>query len=352
MNMITQNEPAASVQKIKQRPKGRAWAAWLIIIIGSGVLALLMAFSITKGAAEISLFSVWNALFHFNAEDTHHLIVMDLRLPRVLASALVGAAFAVAGAIMQGTTRNPMADSGLLGLNAGAGFALSVCFAFFPGMGYMKIILFSFLGAALGTVMVNGVASLRRGGATPMRLVLAGAAVSALLAALSQGIALYFDVARDIMFWTAGGVAGSNWEQIRIMAPWILGALLGAIALSRSISLLSLGEDVAKGLGLNTAIVNILCSVIVLILAGASVSVVGGVAFVGLIVPHLARFLVGVDYRWIIPSSAVLGALLMVVADLGARMLNPPFETPIGVLTALVGVPFFLYLSRKQRRAL
>ena len=179
---------------------------------------------------------------------------------------------------------------------------------------------------------------------------LAGAAVSALLAALSQGIALYFDVAQDIMFWTVGGVAGSNWEQIRIMTPWILGALLGAIVLSRSISLLSLGE--AKGLGLNTAIVNVLCSVIVLILAGASVSVVGGVAFVGLIIPHLARFLVGVDYRWIIPSSAVLGALLMVAADLGARMLNPPFETPIGVLTALVGVPFFLYLSRKQRRAL
>lgn len=342
----------APVQEIKQKPKGRAWAAWLIIICGSGVLALLMAFSITKGAAEIPLSAVWNALFHFDTESTHHLIVMDLRLPRVIASALVGAAFAVAGAIMQGTTRNPMADSGLLGLNAGAGFALSVCFAFFPGMGYRQIILFSFFGAALGTVMVNGVASLRRGGATPMRLVLAGAAVSALLGALSQGIALYFDVAQDIMFWTVGGVAGSNWEQIRIMTPWILGALLCAVVLSRSISLLSLGEDVAKGLGLNTAVVNLLCSVIVLILAGASVSVVGGVAFVGLIVPHLARFLVGVDYRWIIPSSAVLGALLMVAADLGARMLNPPFETPIGVLTALVGVPFFLYLSRKQRRAL
>lgn len=350
--MNQRSEPATPAQTNNIKPKGRAWAAWLILIIGSGVLALLMAFSITKGAAEIPLSSVWNALFHFNAEDTHHLIVMDLRLPRILASALVGAAFAVSGAIMQGTTRNPMADSGLLGLNAGAGFALSICFAFFPGMGYLNIMLFSFLGAALGTVMVNGVASLRRGGATPIRLVLAGAAISALLAALSQGIALYFNVAQDIMFWTAGGVAGSNWEQIRIMTPWIIGALLGAIALSRSISLLSLGEDVAKGLGLNSTIVNILCSVIVLILAGASVSVVGGVAFVGLIVPHLARFLVGVDYRWIIPSSAVLGALLMVVADLGARMLNPPFETPIGVLTALVGVPFFLYLSRKQRRAL
>lgn len=345
-------EAVQPVQAIKQKKKDRAWAAWLIILCGGGLLVLLMAFSITKGAAGIPLSSVWDALFRFDAANTQHLILVDLRLPRVIASALVGAAFAVAGAIMQGTTRNPLADSGLLGLNAGAGFALSICFAFFPGMGYMQIILFSFSGAALGAGLVNGTASLQRGGATPMRLVLAGAAVSALLAALSQGIALYFAVAQDLMFWTAGGVAGSNWEQIKIMTPWILAALLGAIALSRSISLLSLGEDVAKGLGLNTAIVNALCSLIVLILAGASVSVVGAVGFVGLIIPHLARYLVGVDYRWIIPSSAVLGALLMVAANLGARMLNPPFETPIGVLTALVGVPFFLYLSRKQRRAL
>lgn len=350
--MSQAKEPAASVQTTKTTPKSRAWAAWLIIVAGGGVLALTIAFSITRGAATIPLSTVWDALFRFDATNTHHLIVVDLRLPRILASALVGSAFAVAGAIMQGTTRNPMADSGLMGLNAGAGFALSICFAFFPGLGYMQIILFSFLGAALGAGLVSGVASIRRGGATPMRLVLAGAAVSALLAALSQGIALYFDVAQDIMFWTAGGVAGSNWEQIKIMSPWILGALVGAVALSRSISLLSLGEDVAKGLGLNTSLVNILCSIVVLILAGASVSVVGAVGFVGLIIPHLARFLVGVDYRWIIPSSAVLGALLVVLADLGARTINPPFETPIGALIALVGVPFFLYLARKQRRAL
>ncbi len=350
--MYQVNEPVQPVQDIKEKKKGRAWVAWLIIVFGSGILLLVMAFSITKGAAEIPLQTVWDALFRFDMENTHHLIVIDLRLPRVIASSLVGAAFAVAGAVMQGTTRNPMADSGLMGLNAGAGFALSICFAFFPGMGYMQIILFSFLGAALGAGLVNGIASLRRGGATPMRLVLAGAAVSALLAALSQGIALYFDVAQDIMFWTAGGVAGSNWEQIRIMTPWIIGALLGAVALSRSVSLLSLGEDVAKGLGVNTAVVNALCSLSVLVLAGASVSVVGAVGFVGLIIPHLARFLVDVDYRFIIPSSAVLGALLVVLADLGARTLNPPFETPIGALIALVGVPFFLYLARKQRRAL
>lgn len=350
--MTKQKKPVQPIQGIKHKKKDREWAAWLIMVCGSGALLLLMAFSVTKGAVEIPLSTVWGALFHFDGKSTHHLIVVDLRLPRIIASALVGAAFAVAGAIMQGTTRNPMADSGLLGLNAGAGFALSICFAFFPGLGYMKIILFSFLGAALGAVLVNGVVSMRRGGATPMRLVLAGAAVSALFVALSQGIALYFNVVQDIMFWTAGGVAGSNWAQIKILSPWISGALVGAIFLSRPISLLSLGEDVAKGLGLNTAIVNALCSLVVLILAGASVSVVGAVGFVGLIIPHLARYLVGVDYRHIIPSSAVLGALLMVAADLGARLLNPPFETPIGVFTALVGVPFFLYLSNKQRRAL
>lgn len=343
-------ETPAKLVQIKKN--SRTWAAWLIIVLGAGLLILTMAFSITKGAAGIPLSSVWDAFFHFNAEDTQHLIVVDLRLPRVIASALVGASFAVAGAVMQGVTRNPMADSGLMGLNAGAGFSLSICFAFFPGLSYMQLILFSFLGAALGAGLVNGIASLQRGGATPMRLVLAGAAVSALLAALSQGIALYFDVAQNIMFWTAGGVAGSNWLQIRLMTPWVAGALLGAIVLSRSVSIMSLGEDVAKGLGLNTLLIKLLCSAVVLMLAGASVAVVGAVGFVGLVVPHLARFLVGVDYRWIIPSSAVMGSLLVVLADLGARMLNPPFETPIGAVIALVGVPFFLYLARRERRAL
>ncbi|MBP2637858.1 MAG: feuB 4 [Firmicutes bacterium] len=350
--MDQSNAPAKPVQLNQIKKGSRAWAAWLIIAGGTGLLAVLLAFSITRGAAEIPLSSVWNALFHFNAKDTQHLIVVDLRLPRVLASALVGAAFAVAGAVMQGVTRNPMADSGLMGLNAGASFALSICFAFFPGLSYMRLILFSFMGATIGAGLTYGIASLRRGGATPMRLVLSGAAVSALLAALSQGIALYFNVAQNIMFWTAGGVAGSNWEQIRIMTPWLTCAILGAIALSRSISIMSLGKDVAKGLGLNTILVNFLCAAVVLMLAGASVTVVGAVGFVGLIVPHLSRFLVGMDYRFIIPSSAVTGSLLVVLADLGARTLNPPFETPIGALIALIGVPFFLYLAGKERRAL
>ncbi|MDR0628938.1 MAG: iron ABC transporter permease, partial [Treponema sp.] len=185
--------------------KSRLWG--LLILLNAGLLILAFVFSITKGAADIPIKTVWNAVFHFESGETHHLIVRDLRLPRVSASALVGAALAVAGAVMQGVTRNPLADSGLMGLNAGAGFALALCFAFFPELSYRQIIMFSFLGAGMGAALVNGIAFakapfLRRGGATPMRLVLAGAAVSALLAALSQGIALYCNVAQSIMFWT------------------------------------------------------------------------------------------------------------------------------------------------------
>ncbi|WP_240545831.1 FecCD family ABC transporter permease [Paenibacillus artemisiicola] len=322
-----------------------------LMLGGSIALLLLMAFSVTQGAKPIPFSMIWEAIFNLDRNNMSHIVIVDLRIPRVLASALVGAAFAVSGAVMQGITRNPMADSGLLGLNAGAGLALSVCIAFFPQIGYNNVIIFSFIGATIAYLMVNGIAMYRRSAATPMRIVLAGAAVGALFTALSQGIALYNKVSQNIMFWMAGGVAGSTWKQVTLMSPWICLALISAIVLSRYISLLNLGDDVAKGLGLNTKLINLLCSLTVLVLAGTSVSAVGAVGFVGLVVPHVTRFLVGVDYRAIIPASAVLGAILMVSADLGARMLNPPFETPIGVLTALIGIPFFLYLARRQRRA-
>jgi iron complex transport system permease protein len=173
-----------------------------------------------------------------------------------------------------------------------------------------------------------------------------------MLSALSEGIALYFKIGQDLAFWTAGGVAGTKWSQLEVMFPWVLAALIAGIIISRSITLLSLGEDIAVGLGQRTGLIKLVGLIVVLILAGTAVSVVGAVGFVGLIIPHLTRKLVGVDYRWIIPCSAVMGSLLLVFADLAARMINPPYETPIGALVALIGVPFFLYLARKERRTL
>lgn len=351
--MSTPAEESAEIEKLKEIKKHSHPIVAIFILFG-GIVALIIAIglSISFGAADINLSTVWTAVLHFNPDITEHQIIREIRMPRVLGAAMVGSCFAVAGAIMQGMTRNPLADSGLLGLNAGAAFMLALCFAFFPGLPYMYLIMYSFVGAGLGVLIVYGVGSLSRGGLTPMRLVLAGAAVSALLGALSEGIALYFQIGQDLAFWYAGGVSGTKWVHLQIMSPWIIAALLGALILSRSITLLSLGEEVAVGLGQNTKTIKLFGMLIVLILAGAAVSVVGAVGFIGLIVPHLTRYLVGHDYRWIISCSIVLGGLIVVLADLIARTINPPFETPIGALIALIGVPFFLYLARKGGKEL
>ncbi|MBA2875252.1 iron complex transport system permease protein [Anoxybacillus caldiproteolyticus] len=328
----------------------RTWVAMMVLVVGVLAIVFGIALSISVGAANIHLSTVWEAIVHYNSNQTEHAIIRDLRLPRALADVLVGASFAVAGAIMQGMTRNPLADAGLLGLNAGSALMVAVCFAFLPGLSYNSLILFSFLGAAVAAGLVYGISSLARGGLTPVRLVLAGAAVSALLTALSEGIAIHFQLSQELAFWYAGGVAGVKWSQLKVMTPWLVIALVGALLLSRSITLLSLGDEVATGLGQKTVLVKMVGTIIVLLLAGVSVSAVGPIGFVGLVVPHFARFFVGVDYRWIIPCSAVIGGGFMIIADIGARMINPPYETPIGVLFALIGVPFFLYVSRKGRR--
>lgn len=231
-------------------------------------------------------------MFHFNPKLTQHQIIQELRLPRALAGALVGVGFAVSGAIMQGMTRNPLADPGLLGINAGAGFVLALCFAFFPGLPFHYLILFSFAGAAIGTGLVYGVSSMSKGGLSPVRLALAGAAVSALLVALSEGIAIYFHISQDLAFWYAGGVAGTKWLQIKIVWPWIVAGIIGALALSRSITMLSLGDEIAAGLGQRTGWVKVAGMLLSLVLAGTSVSAVGAVGFVGLVIPHVARALV------------------------------------------------------------
>ncbi|MFD2334410.1 FecCD family ABC transporter permease [Cohnella sp. GCM10020058] len=346
----TTGSPPERAPEVRMRTRPRL--ATFILTAGMAALVMSIGLSVSFGAADIRIATVWQAIFNFNPDITEHQIIWDLRLPRILGASMVGACFAVAGALMQGMTRNPLADSGLLGLNAGSGFALALCFAFFPGLPFMYLILFSFLGAGFGAGLVYGLGSLSRGGLTPARMVLAGAGLSALLAALSEGVALYYRIGQHLAFWYAGGVAGMTWLQLKIMLPWLAVALAVAIALSRQITMLSLGEDIARGLGQQSQRVKLFATLAVLVLAGTAVSVAGAVGFVGLLVPHVTRKLVGVDYKWIIPCSAVLGSLLVVLADLTGRMINQPQEVPIGALIALIGVPFFLYLANRERREL
>ncbi|WP_371018090.1 FecCD family ABC transporter permease [Pseudalkalibacillus sp. JSM 102089] len=345
-------EPTADKIENQLAVQSRPVTAMLILVAGSAALILSLGLSIALGAADIKLMTVWQAIFQFDPTSTEHSIIREFRMPRSVADILIGASFAVAGAIMQGVTRNPLADSGLLGLNAGATLMIALSFAFFPGLSYNNLMLFSFIGAGIGAGLVFGIGSLSRNGLSPVRLVLAGAAVSALFTAVSEGVAIHFQLSQDLAFWFAGGTAGLKWPQIQILLPWIIVALIVALFLSKSISLLSLGEDVAVGLGQRTKLIKALAAVVVLVLAGAAVSAVGPIGFVGLVIPHIARFLVGVDYRWIVPCSAVLGGLLMIVADMGARMVNAPYETPIGAIFALIGVPFFLFVARREGREL
>ena len=284
-------EESVDRKEIKSRPL----IAVMILIVGTALLALSMAVSISFGAADISLKTVWQAVFQFDASTTYHSVIQELRLPRAIGGVAVGAFLAVSGAIMQGMTRNPLASPSLMGITDGAVFGIAIMFAFFPNAPYVMFVIASFIGAAFG-------------------------------------------------------VAGVKWMSLNMLIPVGLVCLIIAIMLARYITILSFGEEIAIGLGQNTKLIKFIGTILVLVLTGSAVSIAGSVGFVGLVIPHLTRFLVGSDYRWIIPCSAVLGGLLIECADMISRIMNPPFETPIGAVTAMVGVPFFLYLARKEGR--
>jgi len=337
-------------QKVENEMKGkRGVRAVLLIIAGCFFLILSMLISITLGAAAIPLSTVVDALLHFDADNLQHLMVVDLRLPRVISAALVGSALAVAGAVMQGMTRNPLADAGLMGLNSGAALAIAVCLAYVTNDSYSQIIISSFIGAAIGALAVYAISNLVPGGNKPMKLVLAGAAVSTFLVAMSQAIAIGNKMSQNLNFWTMGSVSGNSWNQLKVSVPVIICGLIIAIVLSRKISILNMGEEVALGLGVKLNFVKTVGTIVVVLLAGTSVALAGSITFVGMLIPHFARFLVGPDYRLIIPLSAVMGGFLLVIADIGAKTLSAPSEIPIGALISLIGVPVFLYFARRQK---
>ncbi|TFJ93569.1 FecCD family ABC transporter permease [Lentibacillus salicampi] len=317
-------------------------------IIMSAIIALVVSigFSVAFGAADIHLSTVWEAIVHFNEDLTSHQVIQELRLPRAVAAALVGAFLAVSGAVMQGMTRNPLASPSIMGVTHGAAFALVITMAFFPAASNSAMTFTSFAGAGTAVVLVFMVGSFSKSGLTPVKLALAGVAIGTLLTSVTSVIALYFQLEKQLGFWKAGGLAGADWQANKVLL--ISGAigLFIALMIAKSITVLNLGEDVAAGLGQNNVLLKILGILTVLILTGAAVSVAGSIGFLGLIIPHITRFMMGTDYRWIIPVSALFGALLLVLSDIVSRLINAPFETPVGAITSLIGIPFFLYLAR------
>jgi iron complex transport system permease protein len=317
------------------------------LLVSGGLLLLAMSLSIALGAADIAPADVWAALFAFDETSTNHLIIRTLRVPRAAVAALVGAALAVAGAIMQGLTRNPLADPGILGINTGAALGV-VAAVFLLNISSLTLYaLFAFVGATLTAFAVYVIGSLGRGGPTPLKLTIAGAALTALLSSLTTGVLILNQrTLEEVRFWLAGSIAGRDLTLLLQVSPYLLIGLVLALALGRQITTISLGEDIAKGLGQRTGWVKALAAVSVVMLAGGSVAVAGPIGFIGLVIPHMVRFLVGVDYRWVLPYAALLGAIFLIVSDVAARLVLRPTELPVGVMTALIGGPFFVYLVR------
>ncbi|MBO3444499.1 iron ABC transporter permease [Clostridium sp. CCUG 7971] len=328
--------------------------AYLLIVFGLIILALGILLSISLGANDMSFKTTIQSLFSSNV-DINTNIVKDIRLPRAIAAVLVGGFLAVSGAIMQGITRNPIADPSVMGITQGATFTIAIALVLqvlIPGfaLGSFGLMIFAFLGASISGLLVYFVSSKSRGKVDPVKLALAGTALGTLLVSLAMAVSMYFNLSQQLSFWIAGGLTSAKWEGVKLL--FIVGGVstILAMVMAPKITILSLGEEVAIGLGQNTNLVRFICLLLVILLAGSSVAVAGNIVFVGLIVPQIVKAIVGADYKYIIPCSLVLGAILLVYSDIMARMINPPFETPIGSLTALLGVPVFIYLVRKETK--
>jgi iron complex transport system permease protein len=320
----------------------------LWLVLGAAALVTALVASLALGASEIPWREVLR-LLRSPDDTTNSLVIQTIRMPRTLVAALAGAGLGVSGLLLQGVTRNPLADPGILGVEAGGAFAILMMVVFFPGAPSALFVPAAFLGGLLAAAVAYGVA--RSIGATPLRLALAGVAIASLIGAGTRTVQILFEErAQGALFALSGSVAGRTWEQVSQVAPWMLAGLLLAVLVSPRVNVLSLGEDVARSLGARTERDSLIVTGLGVLLAAASVSVVGPIGFVGLIVPHAARTLVGPDHRFSVPLAALLGAAFLVVADIAARLVDRPAETPVGVLVAVVGAPFFVVLARRIGR--
>lgn len=325
-------------------------AAWKFSGLIGCVLLFGTAFvlSVALGQTPIPFQTTLDAFFHYDGSNTEHVIVTTSRITRAIIAAVIGANLAIAGALMQALTRNPLAAPDLFGINAGALFFIVFAITFFSVDSLTSYMWIAFLGAAVASLLVFFLGSIGRDGLTPIKIVLAGAAISALFVSFTQGMLVIDEQAiQSILFWMAGSVAGRDLDMLLPVLPFMLGAGLVALFLGRPINILLSGDDIAKGLGQRTILIKVVIGLAVVFLAGGSVAVAGSIGFVGLIVPHIARGLTGPDYRWLIPFSALIGASLLLLADVAARFIVMPQEMPIGVMTALIGAPFFVHIARK-----
>ncbi len=342
---MTQAVPAGSGVANVRRPN-RVRVLWLAALIG--LVVVLCALSVSIGSREVSLAEILGALA--GSQETLAEAAVGQRIPRTVLALLVGGALGVAGAVMQGVTRNPLADPGILGVNMGASLAIVIGIAWFGLASASGYIWVAIAGSAVAAVFVYSVGSLGRGGATPLKLALAGAATSAALVSLVTAVYLpRGDIAGNVRSWLIGGVGGATWSSVSLVLPFLIAGFVISLLSARSLNTLALGDDLAAGLGERVAVVRAVAALGAVLLCGAATAIAGPIAFVGLIVPHACRLLVGVDHRWLLPFSGVAGAALVVASDVVGRIVARPAEIDVGIITALIGGPFFVAIVRRRK---
>jgi iron complex transport system permease protein len=324
----------------------RTAGIWLLLVLVVAACAL----SIAVGARSIGLGTVWQALTDSSMPGDDAIIVRELRVPRTVLGVLVGLALGISGALMQGHTRNPLGDPGLLGVTAGAAFAVVLAISLLGITTPSGYVWFAFAGALMGSVAVFAIGGAGRGGATPVSLALAGAALTALLFALVQALTIREQTTLDAFrFWIVGALAGRDLSIAAQVAPFVVAGLALAVVNAPALNTLSLGEDVARGLGQRIWLARGTGLAAVTLLTGAATAACGPIAFVGLVVPHVARAITGPDHRWLVPYSGLLGAASLLLADVLGRIVARPGELQVGIVLAVVGTPFFIALVRRRR---
>lgn len=304
--------------------------------------------SVRMGTKSIPKEVVFDAIFNFDESNVDHIIIRNNRLPRSTAVLVVGGFLAIAGSIMQGITRNYLASPSLMGVNDGSAFLITIAMVFYPGLSNGSLILVSIIGSVIGAVLVLGIGSSIKNGLSPVRLAIIGTIVGSFLSSLGSAIAMYFQVSQSISSWYNTKVHTVNSDLLKIIIPIGVIGIIVAIIIAKDITISSLGEDIAISLGQRTNIVKYLSMGAVVLLTATSVALVGKIAFVGLVIPNITRMIVGHDYKYIIPYSLIGGAFFLGLCDLLSRYIAFPFETPIGTVTAIIGVPFFLYMIKTK----
>lgn len=318
------------------------------VIVGLVAILIFIGVSISVGIVDIDIRTVWSTFWNFEGSREQWIIQLT-RLPRALIAALVGSSLAVAGALTQALTRNPLAAPDMLGINQGAALMVVLALFILDTQNLSVLAWSAFGGAGMVSLLVFLLGSIGRIGMTPLKLTIAGITVTTLLTSMTQGILIFHQRSLDEMrFWLAGSVVGRDLEVLMQVLPFMGIGLMLSFLLGKKIDTLQLGDDVAKGLGQNTLLVRLLAFTAVVLLSGSCVAVAGPIGFVGIAVPHIVRTIVGKEHRWIFVYSAILGAILLLFADIAARFVLDNQELPIGVMTAIIGAPFFIYLARRR----